>query len=55
MKAIEMILAQIGEFVFTEMIEVKNISYNLDSKGEQTSFVILFDNGKEFVIEIKPK
>ena len=49
--ASENILTQIGEFVYTEMSEVKSVTYAKDGQ----SFVILFDNGKEFVIEIKPK
>ena len=51
MSVIEKILAQIGEFVYTEMCEVKKVTYAKDGK----SFVILFDNGQEFVIEIKQK
>ena len=51
MKDCENILAQIGEFVYSEMGDVKSVTCAKDGQ----SFVVLFGNGKEFIIEIKPK
>ena len=45
------ILAQIGEFVYTEMGEVKSITYAKDG----TSFTVIFDDGKEFIVEVLQK
>ena len=51
MTEIENILSQIGEFVFVEMGGIKSVTYD----GTKNSCVILTDDGKEYVLEIKPK
>ena len=54
MTEIEKVLAQIGEFVFVEMGGIKSINYETDEDGKQTSFMMLTDDGKEYIIGIKP-
>ena len=51
----ENIAAQIGEFVYVEMDDIKNVEYCTNENKEQTSFVITANNEKEFIVEIKPK
>jgi len=49
----EKILVQISEFVFTEMDDIKDIKHVTYDDKEQNAFIILTDDGKEFVVEIK--
>ena len=54
-EGMENILAQIGEFVFVEMAGVKGVGYEKNENGVMARLMILFDDGKEFVLEIKQK
>ena len=51
MTEIKNMLSQIGEFIFVEMGGVKKVTYD----ETKNSCVILTDDGKEYVLEIKPK
>lgn len=46
----ESVLVQLGELVFVEMDDIKSVT-----QETKTSFVILTNDGKEFIIEIRQK
>jgi len=44
----EEILAQISQFIFTEITGIKNVKHD-----NKQSFTVVTDSGKELVVEIK--
>jgi len=51
MADIEKLLASIGEFVYVEMGDVKELNYG----KSETSFTFTMNNGKTYTLEIKQK
>ena len=52
---VESLATQIGEFVSTEIEDVNRIDYIKNDKNELTAFVVVMENGKQFVVEVRPK
>jgi len=56
MTEMERMLVEISEFVFVDMGGgVKTVKHIVDENDMQTCFVMLTEDGKEYVVEIRAK